>query len=281
MPFQVFARSSRDTVMNNVRLLSMDFDGTLIRDWTPPPFPETLVHSLSRLREHGVSIAVNTGRTVNLIQQGLEHTGFPIRPDFALTTEREVFRWTDGGWEDFGGWNAQCLEDHGILYAKVEGLLQEIEDYVERKTGARVYREEERFSGIVARTNAEMDAIGRFIDERRGTFPEFAYQRNSIYLRFCHIAYHKGAALAELQRLIGVSMDETFAAGDNFNDLPMLDAVFARFVACPSNAIEEVKETVRKQGGFVASQDSGAGIAEALNHFFPHLIRASQMPAEN
>jgi HAD superfamily hydrolase (TIGR01484 family) len=259
--------------MNNVRLLSMDFDGTLIRDWAPPPFPEALVNALNRLREQGVSIAVNTGRTVNLVEQGLEYTGFPIRPDFALTTEREVFRWTDSGWEDFGAWNAQCLEDHGILYAKIESLLREIEEYVQHKTGARVYREEERFCGIVARTNPEMDSIARFIDERREPFPEFGYQRNSVYLRFCHISYHKGAALAELQRLLGVSTEETFAAGDNFNDLPMLDGLFAKFVACPSNAIEEVKETVRRQGGYVAARDSGAGIADALHHFFPHLIR--------
>jgi predicted mannosyl-3-phosphoglycerate phosphatase (HAD superfamily) len=263
------------SIMNNVRLLSMDFDGTLIRDWAPPPFPEVLVNALNRLREHGVSIAVNTGRSVHLVEQGLECTGFPIRPDFALTTEREVFRWTESGWEDFGAWNARCLEDHGILYGKIASLLLEIEEHVQCKTCARVYREEKRFSGIVAQTTLEMDSIVRFIDERREPFPEFAYQRNSVYLRFCHVSYHKGAALAELQRLLGVAIDETFAAGDNFNDLPMLDGLFAKFVACPSNAIEEVKAAVRRQGGFVAAQDSGAGIAEALQHFFPHLVDIS------
>jgi hydroxymethylpyrimidine pyrophosphatase-like HAD family hydrolase len=162
-----------------------------------------------------------------------------------------------------------------VLYGKIEGLLWEIEEHVQRKTGARVYREEGRFCGIVAQTNPEMNAIVRFIDERREAFPDFGYQRNSVYLRFCHISYHKGTALAELQRLLGISTDETFAAGDNFNDLPMLDGLVARFVACPCNAIEEVKTTVRRQGGFVASQDSGAGIADALHHFFPHLIRNS------
>ena len=65
---------------------------------------------------------------------------------------------------------------------------------------------------------------------------------------------------------------ETFAAGDNFNDLPMLNLAFARFLACPSNAIEDVKETVRNQGGFVAAQDSGLGVDEALRYFFPSLL---------
>jgi hydroxymethylpyrimidine pyrophosphatase-like HAD family hydrolase len=78
--------------------------------------------------------------------------------------------------------------------------------------------------------------------------------------------------LAELQRLTDISSDETFAAGDNFNDLPMLNLAFARFLACPSNAIEDVKETVRNQGGFVAGQDSGLGVDEALRYFFPSLL---------
>jgi hypothetical protein len=42
-------------------------------------------------------------------------------------------------------------------------------------------------------------------------------------------------------------------------------------LACPSNALDDVKAAVRKQGGFVASQDSGFGICEALRHFFPNL----------
>jgi hydroxymethylpyrimidine pyrophosphatase-like HAD family hydrolase len=116
-----------------------------------------------------------------------------------------------------------------------------------------------------------MDAICRFIETKRFQFPDFGYQRNSIYLRFCHSAYDKGVALGELQRLTGISSEETFAAGDNFNDLPMLNLAFARFLACPSNALEDVKAAVRKQGGFVASEDSGFGICEALRHFFPNL----------
>jgi hydroxymethylpyrimidine pyrophosphatase-like HAD family hydrolase len=75
--------------------------------------------------------------------------------------------------------------------------------------------------------------------------------------------------LAELQRLTDITKEETFAVGDNFNDLPMLSLEYARFLACPSNSLEEVKTAVRNQGGFVASEDSGLGVYEALVHFFP------------
>jgi HAD superfamily hydrolase (TIGR01484 family) len=258
--------------MSQIRLLSMDFDGTLVRDWAPPPYPKTLVRTLNQLRSNGVWMAVNTGRTIHLVEEGLEYTGFPIRPDFALTTEREVFRWNGSIWEDFGEWNSQCQQEHDNLYSKAEELLLEIEGFVESKTAARLYYEENRFSGVVSRTNSEMDDICQFIETQRLGFPEFAYQRNSVYLRFCHVAYHKGTALAELQRLTDISSEQTFAIGDNFNDLPMLNLTFARFLACPSNAIEDVKATVRSQGGFVATQDSGLGVHEALRHFLPDLL---------
>jgi hydroxymethylpyrimidine pyrophosphatase-like HAD family hydrolase len=259
------------SIMSQVRLLSVDFDGTLIRSWAAPPFPKKLVQTLDRLRCHGVMIAFNTGRSIHLVEDALGETGFPIRPDFALTCEREVFRWNGSAWEDFGEWNIRCREEHALLFAQTEPLLTEIGDYVESTTAARLHYEEGRFAGVISTTNTEMDIICKYIDAKSAGVPEFGYQRNSIYLRLCHSAYHKGAALAELQRLTGITPDETFAAGDNFNDLPMLDLSYARYLACPSNALEEVKQVVRAQGGFVASNDSGVGVCEALTHFFPKL----------
>ena len=255
--------------MDQIRLLSVDFDGTLVRSWASPPFPEELIQILNLLRKNGVFLAFNTGRTIRLVEEALGITGFPMRPDYALTSEREVFRWNGSTWEDFGEWNSRCREEHDALFADCGDLLQQIEKHLESTTAARLHFDENRFAGVVSTTIAEMDEICRFIETKCSGFPDFAYQRNSVYLRFCHSAYHKGAALAELQRLTGISREETFAAGDNFNDLPMLDLAFARFLACPSNALEDVKATVRDQGGFVASLESGFGMCEALKHFFP------------
>jgi HAD superfamily hydrolase (TIGR01484 family) len=257
--------------MSQIRLLSLDFDGTLVRHWASPAYPKELVEILNHLRDDGVLMALNTGRTIRLVEEALDSAGFPVRPDFALTSEREVFRWNGSAWEDFGGWNLRCWEEHDTLFENCTALLEQIERYIESTTAARLYYEESRFSGVVSTTHEEMDEICRFIETKRIGFPDFAYQRNSIYLRFCHLAYHKGTALAELQRLTDISKEETFAAGDNYNDLPMLNLAFARFLACPSNALEDVKAAVRIQGGFVASQDSGFGMCEALKHFFPNL----------
>jgi hydroxymethylpyrimidine pyrophosphatase-like HAD family hydrolase len=112
-----------------------------------------------------------------------------------------------------------------------------------------------------------MARIISFIDEARAAHPKFHYQHNTVYLRFCHADYHKGAALAELQRLIDIPVAQTFAAGDHHNDISMLDGRYAALPACPANAIDEVKASVRAAGGYVAKGECGAGVYEALRYF--------------
>jgi hydroxymethylpyrimidine pyrophosphatase-like HAD family hydrolase len=72
-----------------------------------------------------------------------------------------------------------------------------------------------------------------------------------------------------LQRVLTIGPGETFAAGDNFNDLPMLKRSCARWLACPANSIAEVKHVVSSGDGYVAGGAHGYGIVEALVHFFP------------
>ncbi|HEY2614154.1 MAG TPA: HAD hydrolase family protein, partial [Chthoniobacterales bacterium] len=72
---------------------------------------------------------------------------------------------------------------------------------------------------------------------------------------------------AELSRLLEIPREEIFAAGDHHNDISMLDGRFAKYPSCPANAIPEVKGAVRSAGGYVAAQECGAGVHEALRHF--------------
>ena len=113
--------------------------------------------------------------------------------------------------------------------------------------------------------------------------PGFQFMRNTIYVRFCHEAYSKGTALGELARLTGISRDEIFAAGDHYNDLPMLDGRHAAWVACPGNAVEAVKRAVREAGGYVAQGLCSDGIVEALRHFgaVEVELRVEQLRAQN
>ncbi len=252
-----------------LRLLSLDFDGTMVGPWVEgkAAVSEELVRCLAALRKRGALLAINTGRSLSLVDQGMEL--FPAIPDFALTTEREIFRWTKEGWEPFSDWNQQCHRDHEELFTEAALLLAEIEAYTLNERQVRAYREYGRLVCLIAQNDDEMDRIVQYLRLQCSRVANFSFQRNSIYLRFCHAVYHKGSVLKALQTRLGIQPQETFAAGDNFNDLPMLDPGIAQHLACPSNSVEEVKETVRRHGGFVADLAGGDGIAQALRRIYP------------
>lgn len=93
---------------------------------------------------------------------------------------------------------------------------------------------------------------------------ELTVVRNDIYARFSHVSFNKGSALAEISRRQRVSREFVVAAGDHLNDLPMLSREYARWLIAPGNAVEEVKQSVRKQNGWVSESACGIGLAEAL-----------------
>ena len=203
---------------------------------------------IAEMQGGGALWAINTGRSVELLESGLLDFEFPIRPDFILTSERDVFRPSQNGdaWEPFGDWNERCAREHSDLFDSAQSVLAEVVDFVSQKTKARLIYHAQGLEGLVAANEAELDRITQFIDKARANQPKFNYQRNTIYLRFCHADYHKGAALAELSRLLEISREEIFAAGDHHNDLSMLDGRVAKYSSCPANAIPEVKEAVAR-----------------------------------
>ncbi|MEP6809282.1 MAG: HAD hydrolase family protein [Chthoniobacterales bacterium] len=253
----------------NLRLLSTDFDGTLVAHHSDPVLDSACMDLIEDLQKGGAIWAINTGRSRDLLESGLVDFDFPVRPDFILTSERDVFRPTSKPtrWEAFGDWNKRVARDHAELYVSASSVFAEVIDFVQQKTRARVIHEAHGPEGLIAQDEVEMARIIKFIDQARAAHPSFHYQHNTVYLRFCHADYHKGAALAELQRLLEIPREQTFAAGDHFNDLSMLDGRYAQFPSCPGNAIEEVKDVVRAARGYVAAGVCGAGVREALLHF--------------
>jgi HAD superfamily hydrolase (TIGR01484 family) len=253
----------------NIRLLSTDFDGTIVSRVSEPVLDRQCMEVIRELQNAGSIWAINTGRSVDLLESGLADFSFPFRPDFILTNERDVFRPGSNGatWEAFGDWNERCARAHADLFSASQSVLAEVVDFVNQKTKARVIYEPEGPAGLVAASEEEMDRVTQFIEQARRKQPKFNYQRNTVYLRFCHADYHKGAALAELARLIDVPRENIFTAGDHHNDISMLDGKVAAMPSCPGNAILEVKDAVRTAGGYVAQHEHGAGVYEALLHF--------------
>ena len=256
-------------VHSPIKLLSVDFDGTLVSRISEPVLDAKCMELISELQNAGAIWAINTGRSVELLESGLADFAFPIRPDFILTTERDVFRPGQNGdkWEPFGDWNERCARDHAELFSSADSVLAEVVDFVTEQTKARLIYNSEGLEGLVAENDEEMERITEFIEQARREHPKLDYQRNTVWLRFCHTDYHKGAALAELARLLEISRENIFASGDHHNDISMLDGKVAGMPSCPGNAIPEVQEAVRDAGGYVAEKLHGAGVREALIYF--------------
>lgn len=250
-------------------ILAFDFDGTLIHPESEPIYHPGLTQMILTLRAQGAAWVINTGRSLNQTLQGLAQYGIFTEPDFIIAQECDIYKpGFFSRWTDFGPWNRQARRAHERFVKDHQASLTAIRQMVETQTQATFLSGGEGELGIVATSDPELDAICACIDSHVRQFPDIGYQRNGIYLRFSHSGYSKGTALSELARLLGLDASACFAAGDNYNDLSMLNPAHARMIACPGNALLPVKQIVHGFGGFVATRFASEGMMEALTHYF-------------
>ena len=135
-----------------IQLLSIDFDGTLVSRGSETIFDPHCMKLIHELQRAGTIWAINTGRSVDLLETGLAEFALPIRPDFILTTERDVFRPGRNGekWEPFGDWNQRCARDHADLFLSARSVLAEFVDFVTHQTKARLIYHSAGLEGLAA-----------------------------------------------------------------------------------------------------------------------------------
>jgi HAD superfamily hydrolase (TIGR01484 family) len=246
-------------------LISLDFDGTLSLEEESPKVHPSIHEALGEWTGRGAIWLINTGRSLPHAMEGLVEAGFRSRPSFLITRERDIhFLNSFNRWVPFGGWNEEAEKAHHKLFRRCRHLFKRIRRFIDDETLASFLELPEEPAGIVSSNLEEMEAICAFVDPLIAEEPELRYERNSIYLRFSHRAYSKGTALAHLANRLGLAPARVFAAGDNHNDLTMLDPAVAAHLACPANALPLVRERVRALGGFCSELPGAAGVAEAL-----------------
>jgi HAD superfamily hydrolase (TIGR01484 family) len=251
-------------------ILSFDFDGTLHDPAATPPVPLRLFEVLERLRrERGAVWGINTGRSVPQMLEGFLESGFPFLPDWVVAREREIyFPNSFGRWIAHEDWNRRCEKEMAKLFKRCRKLFKAIHHEISEHTGAQWIEMHGEPAGIISRTEEEMEWIAARVTAMAEDMPELGWQRNSIYLRFGHRNYQKGSSLAEVARKHGIGAAACFAIGDSHNDLEMLHPGVAGMIACPANAVGEVKNQVTTHGGYVTRAAHGEGAVEALMRFF-------------
>lgn len=250
-------------------VLSFDFDGTLFIEGADPPLDLEFFDRIKQLRSEGWIWGINTGRTLMYMLQGFSDAKFPFLPDFVVAREREIYTPAEyGRWVPVLEWQKKCHKAHKKLTRQAKHFFREVHAYVIAETKAKWVPLDGELSELIATSEEEIERVVEFIEKHRGLCPWLGYQRNSIYLRFSHVDYHKGTSLGELSRLAGVSSDRVFAIGDSHNDLDKLDPMFTGLMACVGNAEQVVKDHVAGHGGYVAAGLGSVGTVEALDHYF-------------
>jgi hydroxymethylpyrimidine pyrophosphatase-like HAD family hydrolase len=164
-------------------------------------------------------------------------------------------------------WNSECARLHEELFARVKPDLPRLTEWVNARFQATIYQDPYSPFCLLAADNGEADAIYHYLAEYSRGIPNLSVVRNDVYARFSHVAYNKGTAMAELARRLNLTAEQVFAAGDHWNDVPMLSQNYARCLAAPQNAVEPIKSLVRSQNGFVSNLPHGDGVAEALEFY--------------
>jgi|SRR5947209_257082 len=250
-----------------IALISTDFDGTLFAEFENPPVPPELQQIIADLQCQGAKWVINTGREMASLMEALARAGISIEPDYLILVEREIYSHQDSQYLALGDWNGTCTRQHAELFERIQADLPKIIEWVNSRFHARIYEDPYSPFCLIASNNGDADAIHQYLDDYAKSVRDLAVVRNDVYARFSHAAYNKGTALAELTRRLGLTKNQVFAAGDHLNDLPMLTQSYARWLAAPSNAIDQVKAAVEREQGYVSQYSHGSGVADAINYY--------------
>lgn len=254
----------------NIALVATDFDGTIFAEFEKPPLAPGLMAWLKDHQKQGGRWMINTGRDLGSLLEALARAEADIWPDFLVLVEREIYVRQHGtyvGWEE---WNRACQQAHEELFQRVRPLVPELVGWVEERFSATVYADAWSPFCVVAADAQQADAIEARARELCRIIPGLDYVRNDVYARFGHVQYNKGTALAAVARKLGLVPDQIFAAGDHFNDLPMLRPEVAARLAAPANAVPAVRAAVRRAGGYLSRAPYGQGVLEALLQLVGH-----------
>jgi hydroxymethylpyrimidine pyrophosphatase-like HAD family hydrolase len=223
-----------------------------------------LLKLIGQLQSQGARWVINTGRDLSSLLETLARARLPIRPDFLVVVEREIYLHRDSRYVECTEWNQACTEAHRLLFERVRQDLPALTAWVRRRFTATLYEDVYSPLCFIAESVADANQIHAYLDDYCKQVPGLTVVRNDIYARFSHRDYNKGSALSEIARLLGVTPEETFAAGDHYNDMEMLSLKHARWLSAPANAIELVQASVQRQNGYVSKWPHGRGVADGL-----------------
>ena len=251
-----------------IDLVATDLDGTLIG---AADTPDGLISFGQRLRElrasHNTRWVIITGRQLAAANDVLDQfASLGLFPDFLVTEDARVHDYGKAGIPmPHRRWNGALTFRRTMARLRSRRQLQEC--------GRALLT---RFPDAQDKARNGIDVWFHFADEASAQDAEmllsngmsppdsFFVLRWGQELCLAPKTGTKGEALNYLCRRLGIHSSGVFVIGDGPNDRSMLQREVAGMTACVGNATDEILDTVRTIGGYVARGNGMAGVLEAL-----------------
>lgn len=271
------------------KIIFSDLDETLLND--DHQVPDINVRWIQKARkEKGIKFVPATGRGYQQILPELTQLGLIDQPnEYSLSfnggclTENKdlrVIEWHGMAYDvmksifDFGLEHDVCIHIYSnnklYIYHLNEDEKTRLESqklaYTLLETPDISFMKEEKIAKILFE-NTDVDYM-MSLEPALQPITEgkvaISYSSNR-YMEFNTLGVDKGAGLKDLAKMLNIPIEQTIAAGDNYNDMAMLEAAGLSIAA--NNAVEDVK----KACDYTTKANNNEGvIAEAIRKFIYH-----------
>jgi hydroxymethylpyrimidine pyrophosphatase-like HAD family hydrolase len=258
-------------IMSDIRLICLDFDGTiLVYDEKPGFFHPAAIDMLNGLVERGIVWCTNSGRDAEGQMKILELSrarGLRHMPAVLLCSESFIFERRDGTYAPSEPWNSAARKMLRRFHRVIQQAVRpNLDDWIARYRPEVYIAEEYTTFNVVDADGQPLRFHGEIETAIRG-IPDAVVSRNGGWISIMPSELGKGNTLRAYLRLAGLQSGHALAIGDHLNDINMLNGTVARHVACPADAMAEVVDAVTDAGGYVARAAGPEGTVEAVRHF--------------
>lgn len=265
----------------NIKLIAIDIDGTLLNskhEITPEVY-----QAIQEAKQAGVKIVIATGRPISGVKHILTELNLLDQGDYVITfngglvqetaTEKEILK--EGlSYTDYLEWEYLSRKLGLPMHASLKDGLYTANRNIGKYT---VYEAQLVHSPVFYRTPEEMadkdiikvmlvdepekldTAITQIPDTLMNSFN--VAKSAPFYLEVTPKTVNKGEAIRQLSTLLGLTMDQTMAIGDQENDRSMLEVVGTAVV------MENGSPDIKKIATYITKSNDEDGVAYAIREW--------------